>query len=71
MLAGGDPGPVTSDIELGRKDLGTMLAEAKTRGLELPLVERTLASYDEASRKGLGGQEAASLAVYWAKRKAS
>src|SRR5882757_9526274 len=54
MLKGGDPGTVTFDVESGTKDLRAMLAEGRARGLELPLVERSLACYEEASRHGLG-----------------
>ncbi len=68
MLEGRDPGPITFDIDVARKDLRTMLAEAKLRGVELPLVERTLACFDEASREGLGKQDGSRLAAYWATR---
>src|SRR5947209_110466 len=37
MLKGGDPGPVTFDLDSSMKDMRTMLAQAKTRGIELPL----------------------------------
>ena len=68
MLEGRDPGPVTFDVDVARKDLRTMLAEAKLRGVELPLVERTLACFDEASRHGFGKQDGSSLSVYWPSR---
>ena len=54
MLKGGDGGPVTFDVDGAIKDLRTMLAEGKARGVELPLVEKTLACYEEAQAKGLG-----------------
>ena len=56
------------DIDSGRKDLRTMLAEGKNRGVELPLTERALAGFDEASRSGWGARDNASLPVYWARR---
>jgi 3-hydroxyisobutyrate dehydrogenase len=65
MLKGGDAGPVTFDIDSGRKDLHTMLAEAERRGISMPLIERTLACFDEASRDGWGARDASSLPVYW------
>jgi 3-hydroxyisobutyrate dehydrogenase len=71
MLKGGDPGPVTFSLDNGIKDLRTMLAEGKAHGVELPLVEKTLACFEEASRKGLGETEGSGLSVYWSKRKAS
>ena len=68
MLEGGDGGPATFDIDSCRKDLRIMLAEGKARGLAMPLVERTLACFDEASRAGWGGRDAGAHAVYWARR---
>jgi len=65
MLKGGDAGPVTFDIDSGRKDLHTMLAEAERRGISMPLIERTLACFDEASRNGWGSKDASSMPVYW------
>ena len=65
MLEGGDPGPVGFPVDGGLKDLRTMLAEASARGLSLPLVERTLACFERASRESWGGRDAASIAVYW------
>jgi len=65
MLKGGDPGPVGFPIDGGLKDLRTMLAEGEARGLELPLVERTLACFERASRDSWGNRDAASMPVYW------
>ena len=70
MLKGGDPGPVGFPVDGGLKDLRTMLAEGKARGLELPLVERTLACFERASRDGWGGRDAASMPVYWTEQAA-
>jgi 3-hydroxyisobutyrate dehydrogenase len=69
MLKGGDPGAVTFDVDSSVKDLRTMLGEAKTRGIELPLVAKTLACFEEAAGKGLGGKECSIQSVYWANRK--
>jgi 3-hydroxyisobutyrate dehydrogenase len=57
MLKGGDGGPVTFDVDSAVKDLRTMLAEGKQRGVALPLVEQTLAWLrgDQAERLGRGG----------------
>ena len=54
MLKGGDPGPVTFNVDGGIKDMRAMLAEAKSRGIELPLVDKTLACLrgDQASPFG-------------------
>jgi 3-hydroxyisobutyrate dehydrogenase len=69
MLKGGDGGPVTFDVDSAIKDLRTMLGEGKARGLELPLVERTLACYEETKRKVSGAAEVSAVSVYWADRR--
>jgi 3-hydroxyisobutyrate dehydrogenase-like beta-hydroxyacid dehydrogenase len=45
-----------------------MIAEAKVRGVGLPLVEKALAIYDEAAREGWGKRDGACLPAYWSKR---
>ena len=69
MLSGGDTGPATFPIDGGRKDLRTMLEEAKGMGVELPLVERALSCFDEASRAGWGERDNSAMPVYWSSRK--
>jgi 3-hydroxyisobutyrate dehydrogenase len=69
MMGGGDPGGATFTVESAVKDLRTMLAEGKDRGLELPLVERTAACFDEANRSGWGDRDGSAIAVYWSSRK--
>ncbi|NJO24299.1 MAG: NAD(P)-dependent oxidoreductase [Sphingomonadales bacterium] len=64
-LDGKDPGAANFDIDLIRKDLATMIAEARTRGATLPLVEKTLAIYDDAARDGWGKRDGAWLPAYW------
>ena len=68
MLKGGDGGPVTFDVDGGVKDLRTMLAEAHARGIALPLVEKTLACYEETRRNLSGAAEVSAVSVYWANR---
>ena len=70
-LEGRDAGAVTFDLDSARKDLRTMLAEAQVRGVELPLVERTLACFDAAAGEGNGARDASSQPAYWSKRKPS
>ena len=53
-MRGDEPQPVTFDVDSFRKDLRTMLAEGEEHGFSLPVVERTLSVYDEASQQGLG-----------------
>jgi 3-hydroxyisobutyrate dehydrogenase len=67
-LKGEAAGPVTFDLDSGIKDLRTMLAQGKAIGVELPLVEKTLACMEEASGKGLGKGENSLHSAYWAKR---
>jgi 3-hydroxyisobutyrate dehydrogenase len=67
-LKGGEGGPVTFDVDSGIKDLRTMLAEGRSRGVELPLVEKTLACYEETKRKVSGAAEVSDVSVYWANR---
>jgi 3-hydroxyisobutyrate dehydrogenase len=68
MLGGDDSAPGTYDLASCRKDLSTMLAEAKTRGLELPLVERAFACFDESNKAGWGARDSSSQAIYWTRR---
>ncbi len=68
MLKGGDGGPVTFDVDSAVKDLRTMLAEGKQRGVALPLVEQTLACYEETKRNVSGAAEVSAVSVYWANR---
>jgi 3-hydroxyisobutyrate dehydrogenase len=68
LLKGEQPGPATFTLDNGIKDLRLMLAEGTRRGVEMPLVAGTLASFEEASRQGLGATEAAGMSVYWSTR---
>ena len=69
QLKGVDSGAVTFDVDSGLKDLRAMLAEGRARGVELPLVERSIACYEEAARQGLGASEVSVVSAYWAARK--
>lgn len=68
MLGGDLSDSVTFNLDDARKDLRTMLAEARSRGVELPLIERTLACFDEASKAGWGQRDGSSQAAYWLQR---
>jgi 3-hydroxyisobutyrate dehydrogenase len=67
MMKGEDTA-VTFDLAGCIKDLQSMQAEGKARGLSLPLVERTLACMEESAANGLGSKEAAMHSVYWSKK---
>jgi 3-hydroxyisobutyrate dehydrogenase len=60
-----DSGSATFDCDSIRKDLRTMLAEAKSRGFALPLAERTLAVYDQASAEGWESKDCTQLPAFW------
>ena len=45
-----------------------LIAEGQELGLSLPVVERTLSVYDEASQQGWGSRDGTSLAGYWSSR---
>ena len=67
MMKGEDT-PVTFDLAGCIKDLQSMQAEGKARGITLPLVQMTLACMEVSASKGLGTKEAAMHSVYWAKK---
>ena len=66
-LGGGDP-PPAFDIRSIRKDLRTMVEEARAHGTGLPLAERTLAVYDEAAAAGWDERDGAVLPAFWPTR---
>lgn len=66
-LGGGEVSPVTFDVNLIRKDLRTMVEEARVLGRTLPVAERALECFDEAARQGFGGDDGAMLPVRWAR----
>ncbi len=61
-----DPGSATFDCDSIRKDFRTMVAEAKALGFGLPLAEKTLAIYDQASQEGWGRKDCTELPAFWA-----
>ena len=67
-LKGSGVGSATFTIDSGAKDLRTMAAEGRARGVELPLVERAAQCFEEASRGGWGGRDGSAVATYWSKR---
>jgi len=67
-ILGKDTGPITVDIDAMRKDLRTMVEEAKALGTELPVTARALECYDQASGAGLGKGDITGIPVRWMKR---
>ena len=58
----------TFNLDGGIKDVKAMLAEGKKRGVELPLLTKTLACYEEARRTMPGHDEVSNVAAYWSNR---
>jgi 3-hydroxyisobutyrate dehydrogenase len=67
-LAGEATGPATFDLDAMRKDLRTMLEEARSRGFELPAAASTLSAFDEASAAGQGGIDGVRIPAWVVKR---
>ncbi|HLZ06089.1 MAG TPA: NAD(P)-dependent oxidoreductase [Bradyrhizobium sp.] len=65
-----DPGSATFDCDSIRKDFRTMLAEAERLGFNLPLAEKTLAIYDQASQEGWGRKDCTELPAFWSSHQA-
>jgi 3-hydroxyisobutyrate dehydrogenase len=68
-LCGTELEGATFDVDSIRKDLATMLEEARALGYEAPVAERALQCYEAASRAGLGALDGAMLPVRWAKKR--
>jgi 3-hydroxyisobutyrate dehydrogenase len=67
-IQGKDTGPITVDIDAMRKDLRTMVEEARALGKQLPVTSRALECYDQASEAGLGKGDITAIPVRWMKR---
>ena len=68
-LNGKVPAKVTFNIDSIRKDLATMIEEARTLGYELPVAARALECFDGVAREGMGDGDAVMLPVSWLKNK--
>jgi 3-hydroxyisobutyrate dehydrogenase len=68
LMKGSDTGGATFTIDSGAKDLRTMAAEGRDRGIALPLVERAAACFEEASRSGWGTRDGSAVVAYWSTR---
>ena len=67
-LQGKDVGAITVDVDAMRKDLRTMVEEARSLGTTLPVTSSALQCYDEASRAGLGKGDITTIPVRWMKQ---
>jgi 3-hydroxyisobutyrate dehydrogenase len=68
ILAGREAGLVTFSLANAQKDARTMAEEGRARGLELPLIERSIACFGEAIAAGWGASDGSAQPVFWAKR---
>lgn len=67
-LKGEEVKAVTFDVDSARKDLRSMIEEAKALGTELPVSQRALECFDQAAKEGLGPADTAMIVARWAKR---
>lgn len=65
VLAGKPPQPAAVDIDLMRKDVATMLEEARAHGAELPMTSVALALFEQASKAGWGAKDASAMPAFW------
>ncbi|MDH3314623.1 MAG: NAD(P)-dependent oxidoreductase [Gammaproteobacteria bacterium] len=70
VLKGEDAGATMFDVDSMRKDLRSMIDEAKALGSGAPVSERALECFDEASKEGLGAADMAALPARWMRRAA-
>lgn len=63
-LDGKSLGPGLFDCDGMRKDLRTMIAEAQSRGFDLPVAAATLGVFDEASAAGWGARDCMEMPTY-------
>jgi 3-hydroxyisobutyrate dehydrogenase len=62
-MQGKEPNPVTVDVETMRKDLRTMVEEARASGVALPVTARVLECYDEVVNSGDGRRDITTFAT--------
>jgi 3-hydroxyisobutyrate dehydrogenase len=58
----------TVEIDVVRKDLRTMIDEARSRGVTLPVTAQALECLDQAAREGFGTADCTKIPVIWAAR---
>ena len=58
----------TVEIDNVRKDLRTMIDEARSRGVTLPVTAQALECLDQAAREGFGAADCTKIPVIWAAR---
>src|SRR5262245_3868553 len=71
VLKGNLDGAVLFDVDSVRKDLRTMLEEARAQGKPLPVVAQALEVFNKASEAGWGTRNCSTLPAYWIRHGAS
>jgi 3-hydroxyisobutyrate dehydrogenase len=66
-INGNVDGTVMFDVDSVRKDLRTMLEEARAQGKPLPVATKALESFNKAAEAGWGGRNCSTLPAYWLK----
>jgi len=63
----GKDNPPTATVDTLKKDLGEMIAEARSRGYSAPATFAALEGFERASRAGLGAKDCTVIPVHWVK----
>jgi 3-hydroxyisobutyrate dehydrogenase len=65
---GGKDNPPSVTIDTLKKDLAEMVAEARACGYDAPVAASALASFERASRAGLGAKDCTAMPVSWSSK---
>jgi len=65
---GGKDNPPSVTIDTLKKDLAEMVAEARACGFDAPVTASALASFERASRAGLGAKDCTAMPVSWSSK---
>jgi len=63
----GKDNPPTATVDTLKKDLGEMIAEARSRGYSAPATFAALEGFERASHAGLGAKDCTVIPVHWVK----
>jgi 3-hydroxyisobutyrate dehydrogenase len=63
----GKDNPPTATVDTLKKDLGEMIAEARSRGYSAPATFAALEGFERASHAGLGAKDCTVIPVHWLK----
>jgi len=63
----GHSGPISVDVATMRKDLRAMLEQGAALGVQLPLTQTALRTFERAAEQGLDNADCTELPVWWLK----